>query len=479
MKRLAALLVVVAVSGAFVGACAAPTAEVVEKPVTVEVKEEVTKETVRTVEVVATATPVPPSEVVDLEFVVWTYAVDMVEDNINKFEAQNPGVKVTLSDHDWGHYHDTVVTNFVGGTAIPDVLYGSDHWLQEWASAGWIVPLKELFPAVEVDTLASAMFPYTLSGMTYQGELYGLPYYADPYAFMVNTRFYEEAGIQEYPETWEDVLEHARRIKEEGLLDYPIAFIGSQQDAASIETVTAMMMSRGEEFFDEDLQPTFIDTEGNPVPNSSLEQHIRWVKTALQEGLMSPEVMTMTGVDHHAGMQGGTQAYGMHRASAMASYQDPEQSAEGGNFTIIPIPGPTHQTLGFVRFYCVSKQLAERDQAAINAAWDFMKYFAGPGPDGSWPVVKRWALEHGLGFGPMPLFEDPEIREAFGSWTDVDQLEQIARTARARKLSPWYASWDIFTRAELQRGYLGEVSVEECVKNIGIKWLELKAEYEG
>jgi multiple sugar transport system substrate-binding protein len=90
-------------------------------------------------------------------------------------------------------------------------------------------------------------------------------------------------------------------------------------------------------------------------------------------------------------------------------------------------------------------------------------------------VVKRWALEHGLGFGPMPLYQDQEIRAAFGKWTDVAQLEQIAKTARARKLSPWYASWDVFTRAELQRAYLGQVSVDAALKNIADKWNELKA----
>ena len=426
-----------------------------------------------------TPTPAPPApEEVSLDFVVWTYAVDMIQDNISKFEATAPGVQANLIDYDWGHYHDTVVTNFVAGTGVPDVLYGSDHWLQEWASAGWIVPLKDAFPADELDALAKDMFPYTLAGTVYNGELYGLAYYADPIAFIYNTRFYKEAGIEGDPETWEDVLEHSRIIKEKGLVDYPIGFGWSQQEPFSIEVVTAMLMSRGDEFFDDNLEPTFLDADGNPIPDSTLEQHINWVKTALDEGLMDPESLTRDGVVSGQAVMAGTQVYGMSRASGMAFWQDPDQSAEAGNFKMIPIPGPTHQTLGFVRFYCISKQLAERDQAAKDAAWKFMLYFAGPGPDNSWPVVKRWALEHGLGFGPMPLYEDPEIREAFGSWTDVDQLEEIAKTARARKLSPWYSSWDVFTRAELQRAYLGEVSVEDAVKNIGAKWNELKAEYE-
>ena len=414
----------------------------------------------------------------DLDFVVWTYALDMIQDNIDKFEATAPGVNATLTDYNWGQYHDTVVTNFVGGTGVPDVLYGSDHWLQEWASAGWIVPLKEVFPAGELDALTSNMFPYTLEGMTFNGELYGLPYYADPISFIYNTCIYEQAEITEEPETWEDVLEHARTIKEKGLMDYPIGFGWSQQEPFSIETVTAILMSRGDEFFNDNLEPAFMDADGNLIAGSTLEEHINWVKTAMDEGLMDPESLTRDGVVSGQAMMAGTQVYGMTRASGMAQWQDPDASAQAGCFKMIPIPGPTHQTLGFVRFYAVSKQLAERDQAAKDAAWKFMQYFAGPSPDGSWPVVKRWALEHGLGFGPMPLYEDQEIRDAFGSWTDVDQLEQIAKEARARKLSPWYSSWDVFTRAELQRAYLGEISAEEAAQNIGDKWEELKAEFE-
>jgi ABC-type glycerol-3-phosphate transport system substrate-binding protein len=104
----------------------------------------------------ATQPPAAPKEV-NLDFVIWTFATDMVQDNINKYQATAPGVKVKLTDYNWGQYHDTVVTNFTSGSAVPDVLYGSDHWLQEWASAGWIVPLKKVFPADQVDALTKDM----------------------------------------------------------------------------------------------------------------------------------------------------------------------------------------------------------------------------------------------------------------------------------------------------------------------------------
>ncbi|GBD16524.1 putative arabinose-binding protein [bacterium HR26] len=428
----------------------------------------------------APATPAPAgtpqvgaAPVVTLDFTIWTFDRESVQGYIEGWQEANGGkYTARLSDIDWGQYHDTMVANFVAGN-MPDIMYVSDHWLAEWASAGWLVPLKDVFPAEEVDKLAEGMFPYAIAGMTFEDQLYGLPYYADPIGFIYNTRHYKEAGIDKDPETWDDVLEHARTIKQKGIAQYPIGFGWSQDEPFSIEVVTAMLMSRGEEFFDDNLDPTFLK------PNSTLEQHIRWVKTALDEGLMNPESLQRDGVADGQAMMAGVQTYGMTRASGMAQWQTSTESAEAGNFKLIPNPGETHQTLGFVRFYGVTKKLAERDQTAKEAGWSFMYYFAGPGPNGDWPVVKAWVRKWGLGFGPMELFQDPEVRELFGKWTDVDVLEQIAKTARARKLTPWYPSWDVFTRAELQRAYLGQVSVEEAIKNIADQWEQLRKEFEG
>jgi multiple sugar transport system substrate-binding protein len=417
-------------------------------------------------------------EEIPITFTIWTFDVEQVQEYINDWEASSPyPVQGILNDVDWGQYNETLTAQFVSGTA-PDVMYASDHWLQTWASAGWLIPLKEVFPEDEVNALVDGMFPFTLEGMTYNGEIYGLPYYSDPIAFVYNTRMYEEAGIEEAPQTWEDVLEHARIMKDAGVVNYPIGFGWAQNEPFSIEVVTAILMSRGDEFFDDDLNPTFITEDGEPIMDSALAQHIEWVKAALDEGLMDPESLTRDGVINGQSIMAGTQAYAMTRASGLAAWQDPDTSAEAGNLEMIIIPGETGQTLGFVRFYAVTSNMLDRDEEARAAAWDFMKYFGGPGPDGDYPVVREWALKWGLGFGPIALYEDEEIRTAFSHWTDVDLLEEVALNASARRLSPWYASWDVFTRAELQRAYLGQVSVEDALVNIANQWASQRADYE-
>jgi ABC-type glycerol-3-phosphate transport system substrate-binding protein len=105
-------------------------------------------------------------------------------------------------------------------------MYASDHWLQEWASAGWLVPLNTVFPAEAVEELTAGMFPYTLQGMTYNGEIYGLPYYSDPISFVYNTRLYEEAGITDPPRIGTTCLNTLARSKRPDWWSIPSASAG-------------------------------------------------------------------------------------------------------------------------------------------------------------------------------------------------------------------------------------------------------------
>src|SRR2546426_12844901 len=149
-----------------------------------------------------------------LTFTVWTFAIDTIQDNINRFQSRVPNVAVKLADYNWGQYNDTIVANFVGGSSVPDVLYSSDHWLQQWAAAGWIAPLDDYFP--QAKELAKSFAPYAVEGMTYKGKLYGVPYYADPMAFMYNAAILRQAGFGAPPQTWAEVLEQAKASKLRG-----------------------------------------------------------------------------------------------------------------------------------------------------------------------------------------------------------------------------------------------------------------------
>src|SRR5918997_4875368 len=48
----------------------------------------------------------------NLDFVIWTYNVATVQDNVNRFQEKYPKIKVNLSDFSWNAYHETMVNRF-------------------------------------------------------------------------------------------------------------------------------------------------------------------------------------------------------------------------------------------------------------------------------------------------------------------------------------------------------------------------------
>ena len=77
----------------------------------------------------------------NLDFTVWNYAVDIVQDNIDLFQEANPEITVQLSDFAWPVFHETMVNRFISKTPT-DVTYNGGNWLNEFAAAGWVVSAR-------------------------------------------------------------------------------------------------------------------------------------------------------------------------------------------------------------------------------------------------------------------------------------------------------------------------------------------------
>ena len=112
----------------------------------------------------------PPTEApteamaIQEDFVTWSYGVETIADNIKQFQEKNPNITITNKDYSWLDYHDTMVGAFTAGNS-PELLYGSDHWLSEWAGAGWLEPLDDHCPSVK--EYSAELAPYALQGITY------------------------------------------------------------------------------------------------------------------------------------------------------------------------------------------------------------------------------------------------------------------------------------------------------------------------
>lgn len=57
-----------------------------------------------------------------------------------------------------------------------------------------------------------------LDEWTYQGKLYGIPQTAAPAMLIINEEMWKESGLSEYPDTWDQVYEDAKVLKEHGYM---------------------------------------------------------------------------------------------------------------------------------------------------------------------------------------------------------------------------------------------------------------------
>lgn len=411
-------------------------------------------------------TPQNASAQETLDFTVWNYAEDIVQDNIALFETAYPDVTVALSSFAWPEFHTTMVNRFTSKTPT-DVTYNGGNWLEEFAAAGWVAPLDDHFDWVA--GYKDLIYPFAWQDMTYQGKVYGLPYYSDTITFMYNQKILEEAGISAPPRTWDEVTEQALTLKEQGMAQ-PFAYEFSNTLPNVIEAFASMVFGRGGELIDEELSPLWTD------PSSPAAQQFAWLVDAKNKH----DILAV--LDHETtivpAMNAGQHAFSVMFNYNLASLNNAATSSRAGEFALALMPGETHECYGFAKMYNMTQMAVDRGQNIIDASGNFIQYFAGE-VDGAFQVAKRWAIEQGLGFAQIPLTEDPEVVAAFSQWVDVALWKEQLSKARARRQAIWYGIWSESFNPLLGQALNGEISAEEALSSAADEWNKLKEQVQG
>lgn len=391
---------------------------------------------------------------VSLEFVVWNYSLETIQDNIDQFQAANPNINVHLTSYSWNTYHDTMVLRFKGKTKT-DIMYNGEDWLPEFAAAGWVAPLEDYFPAVK--TYSSKTAPYALADMTYNKKVYGLSYYADLITFQYNKKLLKDFGVAA-PKTWDDVWAGMVKASANGIKE-PFAYEYDATLPNFWSAYVSQVYGRGGKMFDDNLNPVFND------PNSEAFKQLQWLQDAKKKGFIAyyPHETKV-----NIGMNTGQHVYTVMYNYMLAAMNRPP-SPLAGQFDMVEMPGAAHGALGFAKCYSLTAQAA-KDPARRNAAWKFIEAFGG----GDYKVAKRWAVEKGLGFAALPLFDDPDVQKAWGDWIDMAKFKNQAKLAKNDVQTEWRGMWSQFFRPLLAKAINGDATVKEVMDQGAANWNDYK-----
>ncbi|WP_010138294.1 extracellular solute-binding protein [Oceanicola sp. S124] len=150
----------------------------------------------------------------DVEIEYWQYIyetrVNAMDQLIEKFEEQNPGITVKQVTFPYADYQTRVIAANMAGKG-PDVLQLFYGWTDNFVNGGVLQPLpKDAFPDEMIET---EFFPI-VGAMKRGDDYYGLPTAVRSLALFYNKALFEKAGIENPPATLDELVETAKALTE-------------------------------------------------------------------------------------------------------------------------------------------------------------------------------------------------------------------------------------------------------------------------
>ena len=157
----------------------------------------------------------PAMESASLQFVTNHGAVEIpfFQRVVDNFTEANPGVEIDILNVAT-EYYTKINTQGVGGD-LPDIFYTRTFDVVPYANLEWTINLQPLIDRDGIDT--DDFWEAEVTQMTFQGDLYALPYDFSNLAVVYNAGIFEEVGL-DVPSgdwDWNGLKEVGEALKEE------------------------------------------------------------------------------------------------------------------------------------------------------------------------------------------------------------------------------------------------------------------------
>lgn len=401
-----------------------------------------------------------------VKFSGWDYESALVQANVDRFVQLNPGVPVEYTPITSSQYVQKTVAEFTAGGG-PDALYVYDDSLAGWVAAEYLQPLDGM-PGV--DEVYAGIYPSNAEAMTVDGKRYGLPYYTDTQCLIYNEAILAKAGISAPPKTLDELEQQSQRIKDAGILEFPIGLTAQLQDTWQA-WVWGLVYASGGDMFDE---------AGNPVMDGAdptAREVLAWLqRAATVSRVIDPAVLQLLPVPLDDAMKAERYAFTIGARYALRDYNDPARSQTAGNLKIAYIPsldGSATGTVSTTRMYALSKDTEVQDKA-----FQLLTYLGGF-TDGQPYTAKYWFQKKGLGFPFKALEQDPEVQAGLATFADPEIYSGLADAARPRTVvkQPWYSEYENEQQKTVQQILNNQTSPDDAVRSLSAAVGSLKQKY--
>ncbi|MFC6084337.1 extracellular solute-binding protein [Sphaerisporangium aureirubrum] len=347
-----------------------------------------------------------------------------------RFEAANPGVKVTVTPIGWDVAHDKITAS-IAGRATPDVSMIGSTWMGELAKTGAVDPT----PGNLIDE--SAFFPSAWDTVEVNGTAWGVPWYVETRVMYYRKDLAAKAGLTP-PATWQETKAFAKGLQKAGAtqgvnLNYTV---GSWQE------ILPLVWQQGGSISGSDGKWTF-DT---PEMVNALTQQQSYFKEGLASNKVDPASFPASF------FKGKVGAYfsGPWMIAAMEKDGGPGFAEK---FDVAPYP---KGSAGGTSFIGGSDLVVFKDAKNRDAAWKFVQWLTDPATQAAWfEAVKDLPAV-------QAAWQRPEL-------TADKRVAVFGEQLKDAKSPPPFPSWDQISKVidqEVEKVVLGRSTPQEAAKAV-------------
>ena len=356
------------------------------------------------------------------------------------FEQQHPGVKVDIEFVSYEALHNKIITAAAAGGGGYDVVLFDVIWPAEFAKNDVLVDITDRLPQSMIDQVV----PGAWTTVTYDNHYYGIPWILDTKYLFYNKDMLQKAGIMAPPTTWQEMLDQAQKIKDAGIVQYPIVWSWGQAEAIICD-YTTLLSAYGGSFFE----------MGQPVFNSGGGlQALQFMKQSLDQGLSNPASTESLEEDVRRIFSSGQAAFALNWTYMYNLANDPAESQVAGQVDVVPAPGDgTHSQVSAVNGSMglgVTTGSTHPDQA-----YQYIEYLT------SQPVQEKYAKLS------LPIwkasYDNPAVAQ--GQESLIAAAKQSLAAMYPRPLLIQYPQFSTWLQTDIHRALLNQASPQEALDN--------------
>jgi multiple sugar transport system substrate-binding protein len=364
---------------------------------------------------------------------------------LRRFEVEHPTIRVRSEPlpSSTDQQHQIYAINLEGGAGGIDVLALDVIWVPEFARAGWILPLDDLFGPEE----RAVFFPNAIQAVTYRGRVWAVPWYID-----AGVLYYRKDLLAKYrrppPSTWPELVETVRLILdgERNPRLYGFIWQGRQYEGLVCNALEFIRGNGGDP----------LDPAGQPgaLAQPAVVDALTFMRDLIHTYRTSPAFVTTADEETSRHLFGSGRAVFTRNWPYAWALFERDGSPVSGKVGISPVPRfGAHRpapTLGGWHLGIA------RESRYPAAAWRLIEFLA------SHETQKAMALAAGIEPTRTALYEDPDLLAVQPVLT---QLRGILAEARPRPVTPFYPMVSQILQSEFSAVLAGLRSPEAAMRS--------------